>query len=278
MHLFHITAIVLAGAALASAIATPTPTRRSLGLNPGPEDLVNAPGAMPARAPQLLTNAKRFALGLPPLKPRRRGSAARAASSPLPPVTQTCNIFAKGTDGTDYGYISPVWNGFGEYGTFQSAQAGALEVSFSSSPDSRSQLGLTATNGPSAGVPFFGAISGFASSSDDFGAGSPNYAYLGGTTQTAGGATPSSGTNSFTTATGIPENFESAIWSYDFATQALSAQWINTDGSAPATHLLYANDANQALVLTGDVQALRNNFGALYPEVTFTCVPPARSP
>ncbi|KAJ7461223.1 hypothetical protein FB451DRAFT_490764 [Mycena latifolia] len=64
-----------------------------------------------------------------------------------------------------------------------------------------------------------------------------SYAYLGGTT-------PSSGINSLTAATGISENFENAIWSYDFATQALSPRWINIDGSAPATHIVYANDAN----------------------------------
>ncbi|KAJ7664996.1 hypothetical protein B0H17DRAFT_951618 [Mycena rosella] len=183
------------------------------------------------------------------------------------PRRQTCNILAKGTDGTDYGYISPVWNGFGEYGTFQSAQAGALELSFSHSPNTPSQIGFTATNSPSVAFPFFGAIVGFASASNDFGAGSYNYAYLGGTTQTAVGSTPSPGGNSFSAATGIPESFESAVWTYNPATQAITAQWINTDGSAPATHIVYANDSNQVLTLTGDVSAFQGTFGVPHPEV-----------
>ncbi|KAJ7859861.1 hypothetical protein B0H14DRAFT_2577028 [Mycena olivaceomarginata] len=66
--------------------------------------------------------------------------------------------------------------------------------------------------------------------------------------------------NSFSAATGIPETIESAIWSYDPATQAITAQWINTDGSAPATHIVYANDFNQALVLTGSVAAFQDIY------------------
>ncbi|KAJ6550986.1 hypothetical protein DFH09DRAFT_1499577 [Mycena vulgaris] len=276
MHLLSTTVAVLAAATLASAVGTPT--RRAMSFNPAPEDLVNDPATVSARAPQALTNAKRLALGMPPLKPRRRGGAARAANSPAVPIPQTCNIRAQGTDGTDFGFISPVWNGFGEYGTFQSAQDGALEVSFSYSADSSTQIGFTATNGPSATFPLMGAIDGFASDSPDFAVGSYNYAYLGGTTQSPPGSPPFSGASSFSTATGISERIESAIWSYDPKTQAITAQWVNTDGSMPATHIVYANDSNQALALTGDVSSFQNTFGAPYPEVTFVCVAPVISP
>lgn len=68
----------------------------------------------------------------------------------------TCNILVRTTDGSTLGYLGPTWNTFGEYGTFQE-QDGALEVSFSYSPDSPSQLSFTATNSPDATYPFMGA-------------------------------------------------------------------------------------------------------------------------
>ncbi|KIO21384.1 hypothetical protein M407DRAFT_245478 [Tulasnella calospora MUT 4182] len=231
-----------------------------------------------------MTNARRLAMGLLPLKPKASRHGTRAASAPRsnpsmsPPVPTGCNILVKSATET-FGYIKPQWNGFGEYGVFQADQAGALEVTFNASPDVASaELDFTVINTPSTTYPYFGAISGFASQSNDFGPGSYNYAYLGGTTQTPSGSPPSdTGDNSFTAATGIPETIESAIWTYDPTTQAITAQWINTDGSSPATHIIYANDTNQALTITGDVATLQATFGAPYPEVTFTCVPPVSS-
>ncbi|KAJ7100939.1 hypothetical protein B0H15DRAFT_944231 [Mycena belliarum] len=273
MHLVPTLIHALTTATLAAAV---TPTRRSLplSLNPTPQDLSNVTTGVSMRAPQALTNAKRLALGLPLLRPHRRITAP-PTSSPLPPVPQRCNIRAVGTDNTDFGYLSPLWNGFGEYGMFQASPDGALELAFSYSPGSPSQISITAANGPSAMYSFFGAIVGFASTSNDFGLGSYHYAYLGGTTQTAAGAPPSSdGDNSFSAATGISKDIESAIWSYDPVTHALTAQWVNTDGAAPATHIVYANDSNKALAITGDVVAFQDTFGAPYPELLFTCVPP----
>ncbi|KAJ7461162.1 hypothetical protein FB451DRAFT_1181503 [Mycena latifolia] len=276
MRLLSCSVCLLAVATVASAVATPT--RRMLSLNPAPEDLRNVSAVVSPRAPLALTNAKRLALGLPLLKPHRRvptpGTDA-PTTSPLPPVTTIVNVHARGTDGTDFGYLSPVWNGFGEYGAFQSTQEGSLQLTFSYSPDGPSQISITATNGPSATYPFFGAIAGFASDSDDFGPGSYNYAYIGGTTQSPAGSPPfTAGDNSFSAATGIPESIESAIWIYDPETGTLTAQWINTDGSTPATHIVYANDANQALALTGDVGSFQSAFGAPYPEITFVGVIP----
>lgn len=51
----------------------------------------------------------------------------------------------------------PFQTGFGQYGMFQPDQAGALEVSFSYSPDWPSQIDMTATNAPFATYPFVGA-------------------------------------------------------------------------------------------------------------------------
>ncbi|KAJ7726588.1 hypothetical protein B0H14DRAFT_3002077 [Mycena olivaceomarginata] len=282
---------VLAVAALASASSAGTPTHRRL--NPAPADMAHTTprGYIHARSAPA-TNARRFSLGLPPLAPRHHRVGVAARSSPVPPTTYaqispasrprfSRRRFIEGKRATSpysrttrlSGISARRGNGFGEYGQFQADQAGSLEVTFSYTPDSPSQLNFMATNSPSPTYPYFGAISGFASESDDFGSGSYNYAYLGGTTSTPV-STNSGDNNSFSAATGIPETIESAIWSYDPATQAITAQWINTDGSAPATHIVYANDFNQALVLTGSVAAFQGTFGAPYPEVTFTCVPP----
>ncbi|KAJ7087498.1 hypothetical protein C8R44DRAFT_893200 [Mycena epipterygia] len=248
---------------------TSTPTRRTLNFNPTAEQLNNAPTFVTARAPQPLTNAKRLAMGLPPLNPRRRGAVA-PRQSPLPPASTKCNILATETDGTFAGYVSPAWNSFGEYGALQDAQDGALEVSFSYSPDSPGQLSFTATNGPDATYPFIGAIKGISSSSSDLGPGSANYAYLGGTSQTPAGSPPSAGDNAFDAATHLTEDIESAIWSYDSSTQAITAQWINTDSSAPSTHIVHTQGV---LALTGDVNAFTSTFGPT-DEVIFFCVPP----
>lgn len=276
-----------------AALAVAQPSRRAApNFNPIHVDLTAIPGT-PGAPAEPLTNAKRFAMNLPPARPkahRRRphgvaprggsrvASAPRAATSPLPPVSAKCNIRATGTDGKDFGFISPVWNGFGEYGQFQTSPDSALEVSFSYSPDSPSQIDMIATNGPSATYPFFGAIDGFASTDDNFGPGNYNYAYLGGTTQAPAGVPFTEGDSAFSAATGIPEDIQTAIWSYDPKTQAITAQWINTDGSAPATHIVFANDSNEALALTGDVGAFQDTFAAPYPEVLFTCVPSASAP
>ncbi|KAG8965098.1 hypothetical protein FRC00_011019 [Tulasnella sp. 408] len=176
-----------------------------------------------------MTNAKRLSLHLPPLKPKaiRRGtraaSAPRSNTSMLPPVPHTCNLLVKNADGSTRGYVSPVWNAFGEYG-IQTNQAGSLEVTFYASPDDPSpvELDLSANNGPSSAYPFVGASN----------------------TPTPPGSTPQSGnTNSFTASTGIPKNSESAIWKYNPITKDISAQWINTDGSTPANTIVYCSAA-----------------------------------
>ncbi|KAG8998884.1 hypothetical protein FRB90_012216 [Tulasnella sp. 427] len=229
-----------------------------------------------------MTNAKRFAMGLPPLKPNalhrgtRAASARRASTSVAPLIPHHCNILVTKADdpSVTYGFIAPYFNPSGEYGQFQPAQAGALEVTFYVSPDvlSSAQLDMYADNGPSSSFPYFGA------DSDDFGPGSPNAAYVTGTSQAPPGSPAVVGDSSFGTLTGIPADYESAIWVYNALTQKISAQWINSDGSAPATHILYANDGNDVILLTGDPSQFNINLGTNYPELTFTCVPTLSAP
>lgn len=126
-----------------------------------------------------------------------------------------------------------------------------------------SPVSITTTNGPNAAYPFFGGIVGFSSTSDNIGPGSYNYVYIGGTTFTSPGAVPTAGANSFTAATGINEDIESSIWSIS-ASNILSAQWVNTNSSSPATFMTLVQ-SQHILALTGDLTTFTNAFGANTP-------------
>ncbi|KAJ6527854.1 hypothetical protein DFH09DRAFT_1414008 [Mycena vulgaris] len=193
---------------------------------------------------------------------------ARAASSAVASVVYVPHLFCSMSPtedfrvriyGPDYGYISVFWNYFGEYDILQPTQDGALEVSFLYSPDAATQIAVTATNGPNATFPLVGAR--------NLAEGAPSYLFFGGTTTSPPGSPPHAGDNSYTALAGYTRRFESAIWSYRPATQALTAQWVNTDGSMPATHIFYANYSDNALGLTGDITAFRTAFRVRYPEV-----------
>jgi hypothetical protein len=64
--------------------------------------------------------------------------------------------------------------------------------------------------------------------------------------------------NSFSAVTSIPKNSESAVWSFDPVTLAITPQWVNTDLSHPKTIIVYTQDV---LLFTGDFTAFVNIFG-----------------
>jgi Ca2+-binding RTX toxin-like protein len=179
----------------------------------------------------------------------------------------TCTGYIQGTNidtSEDLGFVAPIFNAFGEYSgfTMDADPSSRLLVSFSN--DQR--FSITAINGPDSNVPFVGGIVGFANTSDDLGAGSYNYAYLGGTVETPIDSPPASGANSFTNATGIPEKIESAIWSLG-ASNELLPQWVNSDASKPATFIVFTQNT---LALTGDPAVFVSTFGpAVHARFTF---------
>ncbi len=200
-----------------------------------------------------------FTIGLPAV-------VATAPVAHAIPVACTGNLRVTNTDSqADIGFVSKTWNDFGEF-VVTTTPSDYLSVSLNPG----TQQNVTALNGQNASFPLVGGIVGFANNSDNLGSGSFNYAYLGGTTATAPGATPQTGANAFTSATGIPERIESAIWTINDANQ-LKPQWINTDSSKPATHLM---DITGILVVTGDTTAFRNTFGPA-SNVALTFVPTA---
>ncbi|KAJ1305344.1 hypothetical protein OPQ81_000360 [Rhizoctonia solani] len=299
--------------AVAATAVVAHPTKRSLSVNPPHSrnrhvDLT----ALPPADISPVTNAKRFAQGLPPLSPVKRrphrggphqdeayqhggthvASAPRAETSPSPPTNVKCNIFAKTSDGASLGYISAAFNDFGEYGTPQASQAGALEVSFKLSGDTSgasdlSQLNLLAASAPDAinSFPYLSATVGYMSDSDDLGSGSSNYvAITGNSGPSDPGSRPSSSTsNSYSTRTGQAANSETAIWTYDPATRDINAVWINTDGKSVSTTFVYfidgetENGAGNTFLATGDFGAFQGLFGCTDTcrPVKLTCVPPA---
>lgn len=270
MRTFKLSAVLaalLAAPALVGAVlpiphtSAPTRTDRTMAPNPATGDLSTL--ALAQRVP--MTNAQRLARGLAPNRPRfnhaaRRGLAPRASAAPdpnpCPTMTGTIRVAGAGTSASTF--VSRVPNVFGEYGVTTDA-ANALLVQYANCAGAAS-ADLVTLNGI-ADFTHLGGITGFSSPSGDLGPGSSMYAYLGGTSQTAPGATPQAVPNSFTFTTGIQEDVESAIWTLDRTTGVLSAHWSNTDRSTPATSIVYYAPEN-FLLLTGNPAAFRTTYGA----------------
>jgi len=262
--------LAAAAAALAlaatSAIASPAPslTTRVQSLNPPISVLQERHEPLFEPEDRALSNAKRLALGLPllPPRPRREGWQLEAprslpSSMPLPAATGYIKLLNADT-GAELGLLAAGWNSFGEYGTVTPSTANALGVKIDITAAALGAADITALNSPNPSYPFVGAISGFSSASPDLRAGSSNYAYVGGTKQTPPYSPPASPGNSFTAATNIPEQSESAIFKYNPITKAIAVQYVNVDSSRPATYLGLTQGV---LVLTGDKVAFTNTFG-----------------
>ncbi|EPQ55300.1 hypothetical protein GLOTRDRAFT_138893 [Gloeophyllum trabeum ATCC 11539] len=165
---------------------------------------------------------------------------------------------------------------YGHYGVSTNL-AGALRVSIGtsscSSASTASQLDIATSNGAAA-YPHLGLVAGAANTAptNNLAAGSSNYAYLSGVAQTSPGAPAVAAGNTYTAASGRAAGTESAIWTYDAASGAVGAQWINGDGSVAPTYVVYSQ-ADSSLLATGDVAKFRDAFGsANKPVVTFKLI------
>lgn len=154
------------------------------------------------------------------------GTSASAASF-------TINVTNAETN-ANLGYVSNIFNAYGEYTLGN--QSSALSVT----PFGSSLFVLNPT------YFLFGAISGFANTSDDLGAGSYNYAYLGGI-----GAT-----NSFSDYTNISRSSQSSIWSVNG--NQLSASWTNSNNTVVSPTIMLIQGF---FALTGDAAAFTDRFG-----------------
>jgi len=281
MHPSSLLLALLATATTALAAVPPSlsPTRTLAELVPAPHVRRAHPlnpikvGLKPnALAPSIpMTNAQRLARGLNPNRPRfnraglprhlaPRASAVVAAADPNPCAPVSGTILVSGAvAGT--AYVSRVPNAFGEYGVTTDA-ADALRVQYLDCNDAATEgpTNLMTLNGI-ADFAFLGGITGFGSSGDSLAPGSSAYAYLGGTSQTAPAAPPQPLPNSFTFATGVSEDVESAIWFVDRSTGALTASWVNVDRSTPETEIVYYAPQD-FLLITGDTSAFAAAYGS----------------
>ncbi|QRV93407.1 hypothetical protein RhiJN_21425 [Ceratobasidium sp. AG-Ba] len=236
----------------------------------------NASPKFGVRAAHSDTNAKRFALGMPPLKPKLRrtrvASAPRAQTSPTPPTQVSCNVLATFLNGTTFGYLSRSFSTNHTYYAFEHSTDDALLVSFSYTDDDYHQISLT-TNGPqNQRYPYLGGV--LAPESVDNNLSRPtNYAYLAGTTDTPPGSIAVTGPNTYDNS----RPMETAIWVYGAVDQSLIPQWVNSANSGysemPTTHLVYISD-EQRLVVTGDPLALLTAHPYTATILRFKCVPP----
>jgi Bacterial Ig-like domain (group 3) len=203
--------------------------------------------------------------------------ATPQAASAATACTRVGNIQVTDTDNnTVIGYVSKIWNHDGQFvvtttpSDYLSAQVTDGAQTSIASLNVQSDLFV--------GPAFVGATTAIDQPSD-LATGSAVYSSLGGTTQTAPGATPHYTGNSLTNAFDIEEPDESAIWTDAPGTPGalLTAQWINTDGSLAPTHLVV--EAGE-LAVTGDPTALAMAFNGLFDpvfDVALNFVPTAPS-
>ncbi|KAJ7474714.1 hypothetical protein FB451DRAFT_1558008 [Mycena latifolia] len=260
---FVLTGTLVLTASGAAVAFIPTGTRSTADVSASRRNAGRA--ADPVALPR--TNAVRLARGLPLLPPRRRSDLhpARSQTSAVPPTTVTCNILVTRDDNA-LGYVSTATTS-GAYGTVQEGTDGALEVSFSFSLDSPSQLSLTVNNGPYyLDYPFFGGIIGSMSNSNNLEDDNASYAVIGGTVATDPGSRPVSGANSV----GL-RAFETAIWRYDTTTKVLSPYWTDEDGPR-SSHAVDVSSNGNTLILSDTDLSNFDLLGTVQP-VTLTCTP-----
>ncbi|KAJ7476555.1 hypothetical protein FB451DRAFT_1460695 [Mycena latifolia] len=247
---------VLATLNLANAVRTPKVFRK-----PRSIDTVALPN----------TNAKRLSLGLPLIPPRFAGTprrtAARSTVSPSVVVTYTCKILVTNpAAAATMGYVSPTLNDYSEYGVIQSTQDDALSVTFEASGLAHSQLSLRTTNDPNMANDYY----------DTDGSLTPT-AYTASLTGHYSSqrhrwrppeSRPTAPTHTATTGP-TSKYYESAIWSYDPTTKALTAQWVNSDGTSyPATIMQFPSQGT--LRITGNPHFADGNDD--FSVATLTCV------
>ncbi|KAH8818626.1 hypothetical protein DL96DRAFT_1749644 [Flagelloscypha sp. PMI_526] len=207
-----------------------------------------------------MSNAERLRRGLPLKKPMLRSLRYRQGG-PVPsnPVT----IYRRGyiqilsaADHSVIGYVSSTPHVFGPAVVTPSTDSALIvryDVGLALTPPYN--LELTNGQGSLASFPDMGLTVGPSALGPDFGPGSFNYGFLSATNPTPKGSTPTVVGSS--TAPTLPG--ESAIFTVDIGDN-IQVQWINPDGSSPATYTMYAPSAGY-LTATGDVTAYKNAFG-----------------
>ncbi|KAF8209936.1 hypothetical protein K438DRAFT_1810595 [Mycena galopus ATCC 62051] len=194
---------------------------------------------------------------------------------PLPPAPWESGIrrsalgyiqISRASDGVVLGYVRKTFNNKIRY-TYDTLEK-ALVVKLPGTCSSGA-FDLVPTNGPDAVHNNVGAVAGIGGF--DFTPGRLGYAYLSGTGHADANSPPSNSTGtSMKSRLSYNGSAESQVWSLDYSTGGLTAQWTNADSTKPTTSLYYARTSNY-VGLVGDfnqfvasaLRTLRVNFNAL---------------
>jgi hypothetical protein len=216
-----------------------------------------------------LTNAKRMALGMPPLPPVRRGHGRRHGDPAPSPVALRGRIAVNDAKtGASHGFIGEELDSTHHFGVADDANALLFRFSVPAGSQTSGQLDITSDATYSGSWPYMGGI--LNSDDQNLKPGSANFAYIQGTTRTDPDATQSV-SNSWSNS----KKAESAIWSYNPNTKEITAEWVNSDSdSEDVRFILNQNQTPINLVITGDSDKYLNDHKSDNPIVVkFTFVP-----
>ncbi|KIO29643.1 hypothetical protein M407DRAFT_164484 [Tulasnella calospora MUT 4182] len=228
--------------------------------------------SLPEHGAEKLTNAERLVRGLPPKKPKLlQGSSLRRSQPSAVPLTTYRGYLRidREDNGDNVGYLSKNSLSTGQTGYDSFANAAPVTFKF----DNAQTLGSASefTIESASFVPeTLGLVQGRDDTDSDISTGSFHYLYIAGVQPTSPGATPQTVDNSYTRATGKARTAESEVWTFNRNTNALTLQWVNTDGSKPTT-LLFTQST--ALYAGANPDAFHSRYPAPIIRVTYTFVP-----
>ncbi|KAF8209855.1 hypothetical protein K438DRAFT_1810466 [Mycena galopus ATCC 62051] len=154
---------------------------------------------------------------------------------------------SRASDGVVLGYVRKTFNNIIRYTIDIQEKALVVKLPATCSSDA---FDLVPTNGPDAVHNNVGAVTGIRGF--DFRPGRLGYAYLSGTGHVDANSPPSNSTGtSMQSRLGYNGSAESQVWSLNYSTGRLTAQWTNADSTKPTTSLYYARTSNY-VGLVGD--------------------------
>ncbi|KAF8343116.1 uncharacterized protein EI90DRAFT_3115604 [Cantharellus anzutake] len=211
--------------------------------------------------PPKLTNAQRFACGLPPLPPKRLWVSPTRRD----PVPSSVNYRAaiqviRQDDGALLGYISRTSQGR-ERHKYVEDVTDALIVGFTLTAGATSATGidLITENSDIPNYVYLGLVQGSDDTDSVLQSGSYQYVYLANTNPTPANSPPQTVGNSYTQATGVSRTSESAVWSVNVVALSLVPIWTNPDGISATTEL-FAQSKN--LYAGGDSAQYNSRYPA----------------
>ncbi|CAA7266951.1 unnamed protein product [Cyclocybe aegerita] len=215
-----------------------------------------------------LTPAELYARELTHKRPTRRSTAQRRQESELPEIQANINIGAiTASTGSPLGGLT-----LGTSGLEVDLSGSGINLVTTASPSWSSRTDRRITISTLSGFPNLGLVQYDASSGLTLGVGLPNGVLVTGVADpgTAPGSLPSFVANYNTGLSDLA--VETDVWTIDYITGIISAQWTNPDGSKPVT-VLVTDGTN--IAATGDVLAfnLAHGLGWFPITLAYTIAP-----